>query len=160
MSGSSQDQVWTPVKLGAIRADLYCTMTSRALALLAAFASPVFIVAATAGWLTGTWPATPLTLFVAAVAAIGGPLLGLVHVATADEDEDAVSPAPALVLAPAPRARRGAPDAIGDTPRLTAARRFHSWRDRPNETLTMREREEHFRRNQRLARQLRRAGRV
>ena len=57
-------------------------VTSRALALLAAFASPVFMVAAVAGWLFEVWPANPLTLGVAAFVVVGGPLLGIVHVAT------------------------------------------------------------------------------
>jgi hypothetical protein len=135
-------------------------MTSRALALLAAFASPVFMATATAGWLTGTWPATPLTLFASAVAVIGGPVLGIVHVATAHEDDDGPTLALVPVSPPAPRARRVPADAVAVTPRLAAARHFHNWRDRPNDTLTLREREEHFRRNQRLARRLRRAGRA
>jgi hypothetical protein len=132
--------------------------SSRALALLAAFASPLFMAAAIAGWLSGTWPATPLTLAVSALAVIGGPALGLLHVATAREDYDA----PRLALVPVLEGRtRTIPlDAVSETPRLAAARRFHNWRDRPNETISRREREEHLRRLQRRAREMRRAGRA
>ena len=59
----------------------------RALALLAGFASPIFLIAAVAGWLAGIWPANPFTLGIAAVAVIAGPLLGMFHVATADADD-------------------------------------------------------------------------
>jgi hypothetical protein len=133
------------------------TMTSRALALLAAFASPLFMAAAIAGWLSGSWPATPLTLALAAFAVIGGPLLGILHVANAQEDDG--EPAPALVPIEG-RRRRVALDAVSETPRLTAARRFHNWRDRPNDVLSRREHEELLRRTQLRARELRRAGRV
>ena len=64
-------------------------VTARALSLLAAFASPVFMAVAIAGWLSGHLPATPLTLGIAAFLVIGGPALGIVHVATSrDADED------------------------------------------------------------------------
>jgi putative intracellular protease/amidase len=129
-------------------------MTSRALALLAAFASPLFMAAAIAGWLSGAWPATPLTLFVSAFAVIGGPVLGLVHVATAD-DEDTI-----VTLRPATAVRSRKRIAVDETPRLAAARRFHNWRDNQNDVLTLREREEHLRRNALRARELRRIGRV
>jgi hypothetical protein len=133
------------------------TMTSRALALLAAFASPLFMAAAIAGWLTGTWPATPLTLAVAAVAVIGGPVLGIVHVATAREDDAE----PTLALVPVEgRPRRVPLAAVSETPRLVAARRFHNWRDRQNDVLSRREHEEHLRRTTVRARELRRAGRI
>jgi hypothetical protein len=132
-------------------------MTSRALALLAAFASPLFMAAAIAGWLTQVWPATPLTLFLASAAVIGGPVLALFPVATAREhDDDHEEPTPATER---PR-RRVALDAVSLTPRLADARRFHNWRETPSEVLSRREREEMLRRNQRLARELRRAGRV
>ena len=61
-------------------------MTSpRSLALLAGSASPIFLVAAVAGWLAGVWPANPLTLGLAAVSVVAGPLLGMIHVGTVDE---------------------------------------------------------------------------
>ena len=133
-------------------------MNSRALALLAALASPLFMAGAIAGWLSGTWPATPLTFAISALAVIGGPVLGIVHVATAREDEQ--PQAPTLVRAPyVPRRSRQIPlDAVTETPRLAAARRFHSWRDEENEAIARREREEHLLRTQRRARELRRAG--
>jgi hypothetical protein len=131
---------------------------SRALALLAAFASPLFMAAAVAGWLSGSWPATPLTLALAAFAVIGGPVLGILHVATAEED--AHEPMLALVPVADGRRRRVALDAVSETPRLAAARRFHSWRDRPNDTISRREREEHLRRLQLRARELRRTSRA
>jgi hypothetical protein len=135
------------------------TMTnSRALALLAAFASPLFMAAAVAGWLSDTWPATPLTLALAAFAVIGGPVLGILHVTTAEED--AQQPVLALVPAGEARRRRIPLDAVSETQRLAAARRFHSWRDRPNDTISRREREEHLRRIQVRARELRRASRA
>jgi hypothetical protein len=138
-------------------------MTSRALALLAAFASPLFMAAAIAGWLTDTWPANSLTLFVAACAVLGGPVLGIFHVATAREDDyvDDEQPTLALVsIAPEPRRRRVAFDASALTPRLMEARPFHNWRESQSDVLSRREREEQLRRNQRLAREMRRAGRV
>jgi hypothetical protein len=137
-------------------------MTSRALALLAAFASPLFMAAAVAGWLSDVWPANTLTLFVACAAVIGGPVLGIFHVATAREELDHEEPTVVLaaVVAPEPRRRRIAFDAGALTPRLADARRFHNWRDRPSEVLSRREHEDRLRRNQRRARELRQAGRV
>jgi hypothetical protein len=136
-------------------------MTSRALAYLAAFASPVFMAGAIAGWLTGVWPATPVTFAVSAAAVVGGPLLAILHVLTAHDDDYEVereAEAPTRRLAvpmPERRVRRVALDAVTLTPRLAAARRFQGWRDRPNEAILMREREAHFRRNQERARKLR-----
>jgi hypothetical protein len=136
-------------------------MTSRSLAYVAAFASPVFMAAAIAGWLTGVWPATSLTFALAAAAVVGGPLLAILHVLTAHEPEDDVEysdeePTRVLaVAAPERRQRRIPLDAVTLTPRLAAARQFQNWRDRPNQAILMREREAHFRRNQRRARQLR-----
>jgi hypothetical protein len=131
-------------------------MTSRALALLAAFASPLFMAAAIAGWLSETWPATPLTLSLASLAVIGGPLLGILHVATAREggDESVL----AVVTTPSGRKRKIPLDAVTVTPRLADARRFHNWRDRQNDAIARREHEEHLVRNARRAREMRRAG--
>ena len=131
-------------------------MTSRALALLAAFASPLFMAAAIAGWLSETWPATPLTLSLASLAVIGGPLLGILHVATAREggDESVL----AVVTTPSGRKRKIPLDAVTVTPRLADARRFHHWRDRQHEAIARREHEEHLIRNARRAREMRRAG--
>jgi hypothetical protein len=108
----------------------------RALSLLAAFASPLFLCAAIAGWLFEVWPANPLTLAVAAVLVMGGPILGIVHVATAGEDDD--EPAETAVAPAPPAAPRPAPVAL--TAKAEAARRFANWRDTPNEAITQRER--------------------
>jgi hypothetical protein len=118
----------------------------RALSLLAAFASPVFLCAAIAGWLYELWPANPLTLGVSALIVMGGPVLGIVHVATADpweDDEPEATEAPTAVLrpvlasVPAPLL----PPPVALTPKAAAARRFAAWRDTPNEALTHRERD-------------------
>ncbi len=131
-------------------------MTTRALAVLAAFASPLFMAAAIAGWLSETWPATPLTLSIASLAVIGGPLLGIIHVTTAREDgDDSVL---AVVTTPSGRKRKIPLDAVTVTPRLADARRFHNWRDRPHDAIARREHEEHLVRNARRAREMRRAG--
>lgn len=119
-------------------------VTSRALSLLAAFASPVFMAAAIGGWLYGFWPANPVTFAIAAFVVIGGPILGIVHVATAREDyeaeaETAVLPVPVPVqrpLAPMPMH-----PAITLTPKADAARRFAAWRDQPHAAIALRERE-------------------
>jgi hypothetical protein len=100
----------------------------RALSLLAAYASPVFMCAAIAGWLFEAWPANPLTLGVAAVLTMGGPVLGIVHVATADTWEDDLeedtAEAPTAVLparAAAPTAFRAAATAGAHAPSRAAA---------------------------------------
>jgi hypothetical protein len=110
-------------------------VTSRALALLAAFASPVFMVAAIAGWLYEVWPATPLTLGLAALAVVGGPVLGIVHVATADEDDEEEQVTPRFVPRPA------APQPVFLTPQAARAKAFHNWRDSVHPAIERRERE-------------------
>ena len=110
------------------------SVTSRALALLASFASPVFGVAAVLGWLYELWPANGVTFAVAAVAVIGGPVLGIVHVATAsDEDEQLVEPR--FVARPA------APQPVFLTPQAARAKAFHNWRDSVHPAIERRERE-------------------
>jgi hypothetical protein len=114
-------------------ADALVVTSARSLSLVAAFASPLILCAAVAGWLSGAWPATPLTLGIAAFAVISGPLLGIFHVATADkhahlEDDDfevvlTTPPAPVVNLAEA------------------RARAFHNWRDTVNPAIERRERE-------------------
>jgi hypothetical protein len=113
-------------------------VTSRALAVLAAFAGPVFLAAAIAGWLTGVWPANDLTFGLSAFLVIAGPVLGIVHVATAREDEP-VAVAPLVVAAPEPLL----------TPRAARARAFHNWRSSPNAAIPRRERERRASRYQR-----------
>jgi hypothetical protein len=117
-------------------------VTSRALSLLAAFSSPVFMVAAIGAWLYGFWPANPVTFAISAFVVIGGPILGIVHVATAHEEDDeaeeetVVLPVPVAVHRPAPIHA-----SITLTPKADAARRFANWRDQPNAAITLRERE-------------------
>jgi hypothetical protein len=113
-------------------ADVKSVTSPRALALLASVASPVFLAAAVAGWLTGFWPATPFTLGVASVAVIAGPLLGMVHVGTTDkgsEDEPEISTVTKVI-----------PDPL-ITPRAASARAFHNWRGSLNPAIERRERE-------------------
>jgi hypothetical protein len=87
---------------------------------------------------------------------IGGPLLGIMHVATAREhDDDQVV---AVVTTPSGRKRKIPLDAVTVTPRLADARRFHNWRDKPHDAIARREHEEHLVRNARRAREMRRAG--
>jgi hypothetical protein len=109
----------------------------RALSLLAAFASPVFMCAAIAGWLFEVWPANPLTFGVSALLVTGGPILGIVHVVTAKASEESEPETAPRVAAAAP-AR--VPEPIVLTAKADAARRFASWRDTPNEAITQRER--------------------
>jgi hypothetical protein len=125
-------------------------VTSRALSLLAAFASPVFMAAAIAGWLYGIWPANLVTLGISAFVVVGGPIVGIVHVATAREAyeeaeaETAVLPLPVLVPQPVavaaqpPVAVEQPPVAL--TPKADAARRFATWRDEPHAAIALRER--------------------
>jgi hypothetical protein len=115
-------------------------VTSRALSLLAAFASPVFLCAASAGWLYGLWPANTFTLAVSAFLVVGGPVLGIVHVATASEEAPA-PPAPVPVAVPSARLAAAAePEPLILTPKAAAARHFANWRDTPNAAITQRER--------------------
>jgi hypothetical protein len=118
------------------------TIMSRALSLLAAFASPVFMCAAIAGWLFDVWPANPLTLGISGLLVVGGPIVGIVHVATAkghDEDEDVVEEETVEVAAPV-LVRRPVPAPLLMTEKAVAAARFASWRDTPNPALEQRER--------------------
>ena len=120
-------------------------VTSRALSLLAAFASPIFLAAAIGGWLYGIWPANPFTLAIPGIVVIGGPILGIVHVATAwecdDEPEEATAVLGVATLAPRPAtAPVPARPSLPLTPKADAARRFAAWRDQPNAAIEQRER--------------------
>jgi hypothetical protein len=103
---------------------------SRALAVLAALASPVFLAATVAAWLCGLWPATPLTLGIAALLVVGGPVLGIVHVVGTSRPAPA-PPEPAPRPRPAARRAPAAAPAFPVPERLAAARAFHDWRGRP-----------------------------
>jgi hypothetical protein len=118
------------------------SIMSRALSFLAALASPVFMCAAIAGWLFEVWPANPLTLGVSGLLVIGGPIVGIVHVATAKghEDEDEVVEAETVVMTPPVPVRRPIPEPLLMTEKAAAAARFASWRDTPNPALEQRER--------------------
>jgi hypothetical protein len=112
-------------------ADVESVTSPRALALLASAASPVFLAAAVAGWLTGFWPATPFTLAVASVAVIAGPLLGMSHVGTADQGREDEPEITVTKIVPDPLI----------TPRAASARAFHNWRGSVNPAIERRERE-------------------
>jgi hypothetical protein len=114
-------------------------VTSRALSLLAAFSSPVFIAAAIGAWLYELWPANPVTLAIAAFVVIGGPVLGIVHVATAQEDYE--EPEETLVLPVPVQPPVAVHRSVTLTPKADAARRFAHWRDQPNAAIALRERE-------------------
>jgi hypothetical protein len=107
---------------------------SRALAVLAALASPTFLAASVAAWLAGLWPANPLTLGIAALLVVGGPVLGIVHVLSASRPpaEPASPPAPAPRPHPTRRRTYVTQPAYPVPERLAAARAFHAWRGRPS----------------------------
>jgi hypothetical protein len=102
--------------------------TAWALSLLTTLASVVFAVGAIAGWILGLWPATPLTLFVAAAVVVGGPLAAALFLRV--RRREAPAPAPALapaVVVPAPRPLIHRPL----TPEQAWARELLAWRARP-----------------------------
>jgi hypothetical protein len=110
--------------------------SSRALSLLAALVSPVFLAAAIAGWMYGLWPANPVTLGIAGLLVGGGPLLGIAHVAMARgaQEADEGDEAPTVVMAPRAAVPPVAPTPppLALTPKAAAARRFAAWRDAPS----------------------------
>jgi dipeptide/tripeptide permease len=115
---------------------------ARALSILAAFTSPVFLCAAIAGWLYDIWPANPLTFGAAALFVAGGPILGIVHVAMARhaaDDDEVEADEPVVALAAPAVVRHPAP--VVHTAKSEAARRFANWREAPNDAITRRERE-------------------
>jgi hypothetical protein len=110
------------------------------------------MVAAIAGWLYEVWPPNPYTFGIAAIAVLGGPLLGIIHVATAQEPYDLEQPEPRfgtvvprrLPAQPRPVVRTPAPaaePALALTAKAEAAKQFHSWRDRVHPAIERRERE-------------------
>jgi hypothetical protein len=107
---------------------------ARALALLAALSSPVFLAGAIAAWLLKLWPADPLTLGAAAGAVLGGPLLALAHLMTARVPP----PPPAAPPRPAPARPEPAlpPRPAGTmTPARARSLAFLAWRDQPSRPL-------------------------
>ena len=116
-------------------------VTARALSLLAAFASPVFMAVAIAGWLSGHLPATPLTLGIAAFLVIGGPALGIVHVTTSRDNDEEFEDETVVIEEPPPvpvAVHRLPAPPIELTPRAAAAQRFAAWRDGPAPVLQRR----------------------
>jgi hypothetical protein len=111
------------VKRFTLAADIAHVTSPRALSLLAGLSAPIFLAAAVAGWLLGAWPATPLTFLLAAAVVCGGPVLGLLHAATARPERE---PAPAPVPAAPPVVR---PAPLPLTHKAAAARAFLGWRD-------------------------------
>jgi hypothetical protein len=84
---------------------------------------------AVVGWVVKLWPATPLTFSAAAVAVLGGPLLGLAHARGAREQE---RPEPPAAPAPAPPKRSARPKPAGPmTPDRARSLAFLAWRDQP-----------------------------
>jgi hypothetical protein len=102
--------------------------TARTLALLAALTSPVFMAGAVVAWVMKLWPATPLTFAVAAVAVLGGPVLGLAHGRGTREAEPAPAPTPAPPARPKPKPARPVAPMTPDRARSLA---FLAWRDQP-----------------------------
>src|SRR5690348_16731790 len=100
--------------------------TARALALLAALTSPVFMAGAVVAWVMKLWPATPVTFAVAAVAVLGGPLLGAAHARGARRPQQGPAPSPA----PAPKPKPARPVAPM-TPDRARSLAFLAWRDQP-----------------------------
>src|SRR5690348_926474 len=101
--------------------------TARALALLAALTSPVFMAGAVVAWVLKLWPATPVTFAAAVVAVLGGPLLGLAHARAAREPRH-VEPRPA----PAPQRVPPRPKPVAPmTPDRARSLAFLAWRDHP-----------------------------
>jgi hypothetical protein len=107
-----------------------------ALTLLTTLASVAFAVAAIAGWVLGMWPATPVTLAIAAVVVVGGPLAaGLLTRGVRATSRRAPAPAPVAKPAPAPRLLAAEPAPLPPlpprTPEQVLGRRLLDWRDRP-----------------------------
>ena len=89
------------------------------------------MIAAVVAWLFELWPANPMTLAIAAAAVVGGPVLGMVHVRTADEPRPTVQTPPVVTMtAQMPLTQRAA-----------AARAFHNWRDSVHPAIERRDRE-------------------
>jgi hypothetical protein len=104
--------------------------TAWALSFLTTLASVFFAMASIAGWVIGLWPATPLTLAVAAVVVVGGPVVALVLRGSSRQ------PVPAPAPRPAPRPRAIAAPQPGQLfPPLTVeqayGRELLDWRERP-----------------------------
>jgi hypothetical protein len=102
----------------------------RALALLASFASPIFMAAAIAAWLLDLWPANPATLCIACLTVLAGPMLGQLHAATAAQRREEEEREPDFVSAVTKPISH----------KEERARAFHNWRDTANPAIELRER--------------------
>jgi hypothetical protein len=105
--------------------------TAWALSFLTTLASVVFAMGCIAGWMLGVWPATPLTLGLAAAVVVGGPLLAALFRGSSRPE----MPAPRTLPAPRPPATPAPLPARRPLPPLSAeqayARELLDWRDRP-----------------------------
>jgi len=107
--------------------------TAWALSFLTTLASVVFAMAAIGGWMVALWPATPLTLLIAATVVLGGPLLAALFRGSARRVAPAVPPAPrpAPVVRAAPlRPRVLSAPLPPPTPEQAYGRELLDWRDR------------------------------
>jgi hypothetical protein len=112
-----------------------------ALSFLSTFAAAVFAIGAVAGWVLHLWPATPLTLGVAAIVVIGGPVTSmlLLHGVRGESAAAAAravrvrvrQAAPAPVRAAAPMPVAVPVDSRPLTPDQAWGRALLEWRDRP-----------------------------
>jgi hypothetical protein len=101
-----------------------------ALTLLVTLSSLAFAGAAVVGWTLDLWPATPLTLAVAAVLVTGGPLLAAT-LTLAIRRTPAAPARPAPVPAPAAAPRPAAPPRpplVAATPKAARAQELLDWR--------------------------------
>jgi hypothetical protein len=99
------------------------------------------MAAAIGAWLYGLWPANPVTLAISAFVVIGGPILGIVHVATAREEYEEAEEQTVVLRVPVPVQRPAIHQSVTLTPTADAARRFAAWRDQPHAAIARRERE-------------------
>jgi hypothetical protein len=111
-----------------------------ALTFLTTLASVVFAAGAIAGWVLALWPATPLTLLVASVVVLSGPLISVVAARHIGRPEPAraaagLAPRPVRVRAAEPPPTPARVSAGLAVPPLTAeqayGRELLDWRDRP-----------------------------
>jgi hypothetical protein len=109
------------------------------LTLLTTLSSVAFAVAAIAGWVLGMWPATPVTLGVAAAVVVGGPLVAALLTrgvrSSVTPRPRVIAQPPAPPVRPAPRLLAAEPAPLPPlqprTPEQVLGRELLDWRDRP-----------------------------
>jgi hypothetical protein len=107
-----------------------------ALTLLVTLSSLAFAAGAVIGWTLDLWPATPVTLGVAAVAVLGGPALATA-LTLAIRAHAPARPAPAprrpapVPVAPPPAPAPGPVVSHALSPKAARARELLDWRDAP-----------------------------